>query len=97
MRKLKTFMLYYFWLTKRILSMANTFSRLNIHCVFSTKERVWVLNPEIGERLFAERRTDDGGQTTEDRRRRTDEGPAPINVFISSVFCPPTSILILAA
>jgi REP element-mobilizing transposase RayT len=32
--------------------MANTFSRLNIHCVFSTKERVWVLNPDIRERLW---------------------------------------------
>src|SRR4029077_14275790 len=30
-----------------ILSMANTFSCLNIHCVFSTKERVWVLNPSF--------------------------------------------------
>ena len=29
-----------------ILSMAKTFSCLNIHCVFSTKERVWVLNPD---------------------------------------------------
>jgi len=27
------------------------FSCLNIHCVFSTKERVWVLNPDIRERL----------------------------------------------
>ena len=32
--------------------MANTFSRLNIHCVFSTKDRVWVLNPDIRERLW---------------------------------------------
>src|SRR5208337_3535325 len=32
--------------------MANTFSCLNIHCVFSTKERVWVLNPDIRERLW---------------------------------------------
>ena len=33
--------------------MANTFSCLNIHCVFSTKERVWVLNPDIRERLWS--------------------------------------------
>ena len=32
--------------------MANTFSFLNIHCVFSTKERVPVLNAEIRERLW---------------------------------------------
>jgi putative transposase len=32
--------------------MANTFSCLNIHCVFSTKERVQVLNPDIRERLW---------------------------------------------
>src|SRR5258705_9232943 len=32
--------------------MANTFSCLKIHCVFSTKERVWVLNPDIRERLW---------------------------------------------
>jgi hypothetical protein len=29
-----------------ILSMANTFSCLNIHCVFSTKERVPINRPE---------------------------------------------------
>ena len=51
-RKLKTFMLYYFWRTIQFPSMANTFSCLNIHCVFSTKERVWVLNPDIRERLW---------------------------------------------
>jgi putative transposase len=33
-------------------SMANTFSCLNIHCVFSTKQRVPVLNPDIRERLW---------------------------------------------
>jgi putative transposase len=32
--------------------MANTFSCLNIHCVFSTKERVLVLDPDIRERLW---------------------------------------------
>src|SRR5271166_3230396 len=32
--------------------MANTFSCLNIHRVFSTKERVRVLNPDIRERLW---------------------------------------------
>ena len=32
--------------------MANTFSCLNIHRVFSAKERVWVLNPDIRERLW---------------------------------------------
>src|SRR5271157_3381482 len=51
-RKLKTFMLYGFWPTIQFLSMANTFSCLNIHCVFSTKERVRVLNPDIRERLW---------------------------------------------
>src|ERR1700730_465953 len=51
-RKLKQFMLYYFWPTIQFLSMANTFSCLNIHCVFSTKERVGVLNPDIRERLW---------------------------------------------
>ena len=45
-------MLYNFWPTIQFLSMANTFSCLNIHCVFSTKERVWVLNPDIRERLW---------------------------------------------
>jgi putative transposase len=33
------------------LSMANTFSCLNIHYVFSTKERVLVLDLDIRERL----------------------------------------------
>ncbi len=42
-RKPKKFRLYYFWPTIQFLSMANTFSCLNIHCVFSTKERVWIL------------------------------------------------------
>jgi REP element-mobilizing transposase RayT len=32
--------------------VANTFSCLNIHCVFSTKERAPVLTPEIRERLW---------------------------------------------
>lgn len=32
--------------------VANTFSFLNIHCIFSTKERVPVLTPEIRERLW---------------------------------------------
>jgi putative transposase len=32
--------------------MANTFSCLNIHCVFSTKERVPVLVPDLRERLW---------------------------------------------
>ena len=32
--------------------MPNTFSSLNIHCVFATKERVPVLNPELRERLW---------------------------------------------
>jgi len=41
-----------FLATIQFLSMANTFSCLNIHCVFSTKERVWVLNPDIRERLW---------------------------------------------
>src|SRR5271165_2360109 len=53
-RKLKNFMLYDLWPTIQFLSMANTFSCLNIHCVFSTKERVWVLNPDIRERLWRE-------------------------------------------
>ena len=51
-RKLKQFMLYYFWPTIQFLSMANTFSCLNIHCVFSTKELVGVLNADIRERLW---------------------------------------------
>jgi hypothetical protein len=52
MQKLETFVLYHFWPTIQFLSMANTFSRLNIHYVFSTKDRVWVLNPDIRERLW---------------------------------------------
>jgi putative transposase len=32
--------------------MANTFSSLNIHCVFTTKERAPVLTPDIRERLW---------------------------------------------
>jgi hypothetical protein len=32
--------------------MANTFSCLNIHCVFSTKGRVLVLDPDIRESLW---------------------------------------------
>jgi hypothetical protein len=32
--------------------MANTFCSLNIHCIFSTKERVPMLNPELRERLW---------------------------------------------
>jgi len=32
--------------------MGNTFSCLNVHCVFSTRERVPILNPEIRERLW---------------------------------------------
>ena len=32
--------------------MANTFSCINIHCVFSTKERAPVLAPDIRERLW---------------------------------------------
>ena len=48
----KILMLYYFKPTIQFLSMANTFSCLNIHCVFSTKERVLVLDPDIRERLW---------------------------------------------
>ena len=29
-----------------------TFSCLNVHCVFSTKERVPILNPEVRKRLW---------------------------------------------
>jgi putative transposase len=32
--------------------MAHTFSSLNVHCIFSTKERVPILGPEISERLW---------------------------------------------
>jgi putative transposase len=32
--------------------MANTFCSLNIHCIFTTKERVAILSPEIRERLW---------------------------------------------
>ena len=35
-----------------IVSMANTFSCLSVHCVFSTKARVPMLNPDIRERLW---------------------------------------------
>ncbi len=35
-----------------ITAMGNTFSCLNVHCVFSTKERVPILNPEVRERLW---------------------------------------------
>ena len=41
-----------FWDYDTIFSMANTFSCLNIHCVFSTKQRVGILNPDIQERLW---------------------------------------------
>jgi putative transposase len=33
-------------------AMANTFCSLNIHCIFSTKERVPMLNLELRERLW---------------------------------------------
>ena len=33
-------------------AMANTFCSLNIHCIFSTKERVPMLKPELRERLW---------------------------------------------
>ena len=36
-----------------ITAMGNTFSCLYVHCVFSTKERVPILNQEIRERLWA--------------------------------------------
>jgi len=32
--------------------VASTFCSLNIHCIFSTKERVPMLNPELRERLW---------------------------------------------
>ncbi|MBV8215021.1 MAG: IS200/IS605 family transposase [Verrucomicrobia bacterium] len=32
--------------------MPNTFSSLNVHCIFATKERTPVLNPELRERLW---------------------------------------------
>ena len=32
--------------------MAHTFSSLSIHCIFSTKERIPILSPEIRERLW---------------------------------------------
>ena len=32
--------------------MANTSCSLNIHCIFSTKERAPMLNPELRERLW---------------------------------------------
>jgi Transposase IS200 like len=35
-----------------ITAMGNTFSCLNVHCVFRTKERVPILNPEVRERLW---------------------------------------------
>jgi putative transposase len=45
-------MFYDIWLKIQSPSMANTFSCLNIHYVFSTKERVLVLDPDIRERLW---------------------------------------------
>ena len=33
-------------------AMANTSCSLNIHCIFSTKERALMLNPELRERLW---------------------------------------------
>src|ERR1700733_7732449 len=45
-------MLFKFELTIQSLSMTNTFSCLNIHYVFSTKERVLVLDSDIRERLW---------------------------------------------
>jgi putative transposase len=33
--------------------MANTYSALYFHCVFSTKERARLIKPEVEERLFA--------------------------------------------
>ncbi len=32
--------------------MAHTFHSLNVHCIFSTKERVPILSPEVRERLW---------------------------------------------
>ena len=32
--------------------MAHTFHSLNVHCIFSTKERISILSPEIRERLW---------------------------------------------
>jgi hypothetical protein len=34
------------------LAMANTFCSLKIHCIFSSKERALMLNPELRERLW---------------------------------------------
>src|ERR1700733_11150142 len=45
-------MFRYHLLTIRFFSMANTFSCLNVHCVFSTKDRVKDLNPEVQGRLW---------------------------------------------
>ena len=45
-------MLYYSGDSSTITAMGNTFSCLNVHCVFSTKERVPILNPEVRERLW---------------------------------------------
>jgi REP element-mobilizing transposase RayT len=32
--------------------MGHTFSSLNVHCIFSTKERIPILSPEVRERLW---------------------------------------------
>jgi hypothetical protein len=37
---------------QNIIAMANTFCFLNIHCIFSTKERAPMLNPELRDRLW---------------------------------------------
>ena len=45
-------MFYYSGDSSTITAMGNTFSCLNVHCVFSIKERVPILNPEVRERLW---------------------------------------------
>jgi REP element-mobilizing transposase RayT len=45
-------MFYYSGDSSTITAMGNTFSCLNVHCVFSTKERLPILSPEVRERLW---------------------------------------------
>jgi REP-associated tyrosine transposase len=44
--------LYYVPIDENNYWMAHTFYSLNVHCIFSTKERVPMLSPEVRERLW---------------------------------------------
>ena len=51
-KKQKMIMFYRSGDSNIITAMGNTFSCLYVHCVFSAKERVPILNPEVRERLW---------------------------------------------